>query len=82
MASQTVVLCFNCDNDAVYTVADPGANPVHYCSVCMPHHLRNQVQIGAHKFDDLPGIEGRRFRTIPSQAMDEAKKDIPTKTRP
>ncbi len=38
--------CANCDNKAVYTTADPGVNPVDYCSACLPKHLKERANAG------------------------------------
>ena len=38
--------CCNCDNHAIYTVADAGVNPVDYCTQCLPKHLRERATAG------------------------------------
>lgn len=38
--------CVNCDNHAIYTVADAGVNPVDYCTQCLPKHLRERATAG------------------------------------
>ena len=38
--------CVNCDNHAIYTVADAGVNPVDYCGPCLPKHLRDRAAAG------------------------------------
>lgn len=38
--------CVNCDNHAIYTVADAGVNPVDYCTQCLPKHLRARATAG------------------------------------
>jgi hypothetical protein len=38
--------CCNCDNHAIYTVADAGVNPVDYCGPCLPKHLRERAAAG------------------------------------
>lgn len=38
--------CDNCSNDAVYTHADPGINPAHYCAKCLPHWLHERANAG------------------------------------
>lgn len=38
--------CDNCTNAAVYTVADPGANPINFCSNCLPSWLRDRAAAG------------------------------------
>ena len=38
--------CVNCPNGAIYYVADPGANPVAYCSACLPSWLKARADLG------------------------------------
>ena len=38
--------CCNCKNKAVYTVADPGVNPLDYCNNCLPKHLQARAKAG------------------------------------
>ena len=38
--------CFNCNTKAVYTVADPGVNPVDYCNSCLPKELQERAKAG------------------------------------
>lgn len=40
------VKCDNCMSSAIYTSADPGANPVNYCGLCLPHWLRQRADAG------------------------------------
>ena len=40
------VKCDNCANNAAYTQADPGVNPVNYCQSCLPHWLHTRAQAG------------------------------------
>ena len=41
-----MVKCDNCSNDASYTSADPGVNPVNYCTECLPHWLHERAAAG------------------------------------
>jgi hypothetical protein len=41
-----MVKCDNCSNDAAYTSADPGVNPVNYCTECLPHWLHERAAAG------------------------------------
>jgi len=34
-----MIKCANCSYAAVYTIDEPGANPVDYCSTCIPRWL-------------------------------------------
>lgn len=38
--------CDNCDKDALYTLADPGANAVFFCPECLPSWLRERASLG------------------------------------
>ena len=38
--------CDNCSREAQYTTADPGVNPAHYCTYCLPHWLRERAEAG------------------------------------
>jgi hypothetical protein len=40
------IKCDNCDNKAAYTTADPGVNPAHYCTSCLPHWLKGRADAG------------------------------------
>jgi hypothetical protein len=41
-----MVKCANCENNAIYTCADPGVNPVNYCADCLPHWLYKRAELG------------------------------------
>jgi hypothetical protein len=38
--------CVNCPNNAEYTLADKGANPISYCPICLPPHLQVRALSG------------------------------------
>ena len=38
--------CVNCPNNAEYTLADRGANPISYCPSCLPPHLQVRALSG------------------------------------
>ncbi len=38
--------CVNCPNNAEYTLADKGANPISYCPTCLPPHLQVRALSG------------------------------------
>lgn len=46
--------CVNCPQDAVFQVADPGADALVYCRSCLPPHLHGRSQSGQL---DLPVAE-------------------------
>ena len=37
--TEAMIKCANCVYAAVYTIDEPGANPVDYCSTCLPRWL-------------------------------------------
>jgi hypothetical protein len=41
-----MIKCANCEAAAVYTVADPAANSVDYCSTCLPRWLLTDAADG------------------------------------
>jgi hypothetical protein len=41
-----MVKCDNCSKKAEYTCADPGVNPVNYCSLCLPAWLQHRAVAG------------------------------------
>jgi hypothetical protein len=41
-----MIKCANCEAAAVYTVADPAANSVDYCSTCLPRWLLAEASEG------------------------------------
>lgn len=59
--------CVNCDNHAIYTVADAGVNSVDYCTQCLPKHLRERATAG-------------HFPLVFTSAQEPAKKSSKKKT--
>mgnify|MGYP006277006089 CR=1 FL=1 len=41
-----MVRCDNCFGIAAYTCADPGVNPVNYCTTCLPVWLQARANAG------------------------------------
>lgn len=41
-----MVRCDICFEDADYTCADPGVNPISYCGDCLPVWLRGRAEAG------------------------------------
>lgn len=41
-----MIKCANCPKEAVYTCAEPGANPVDYCANCLPLWQRDRALLG------------------------------------
>jgi hypothetical protein len=44
-----MIKCANCAYAAVYTIDEPGANPVDYCSTCLPRWLLTAAADGKFK---------------------------------
>ena len=42
--------CVNCPNNAEYTLADKGANPISYCPICLPPHLQVRALSGSYHY--------------------------------
>jgi len=38
--------CVNCSNEAIYSLTDPGVNPLDYCGRCLPPHLSVRANEG------------------------------------
>jgi len=63
------VKCDNCDSNAEYTCADPGVNPVNYCSNCLPAWLRDRANLGhfplVEAIDDKPADKAAKKKAEP-----------------
>lgn len=55
------VACVNCDQDAVFLVDDPGANPLDYCRAHLPGHLVKRANDG--HFLDSQSTKAKTTRT-------------------
>ena len=44
--TEAMIKCANCPLEAVYTIDEPGANPVDYCSTCLPRWLLTDAADG------------------------------------
>ena len=44
--TEAMIKCANCPSEAVYTIDEPGANPVDYCSTCLPRWLLTDAADG------------------------------------
>ena len=44
--TEAMIKCANCAYAAVYTINEPGANPVDYCSTCLPRWLLTDAADG------------------------------------
>jgi hypothetical protein len=72
MVGGIMIKCANCPTDAVYTVADPGANPVSFCINCLPKWLRDRALLG-----HFP-LQG----AVKEEVVEEVKKTTKKKTAP
>lgn len=45
--------CANCEETALYRMADPGVNPVNYCNLCLPSWLRTRADEGQFLAPDV-----------------------------
>lgn len=68
-----MIKCDNCNNEALYTLSDPGANPVYYCAVCLPSWLRERASLGQL---DIPKKEApketKKKAAVKEEAADES----------
>ena len=69
----TKVKCDNCDNDATYTCADPGVNPINYCQQCLPLWLQERADAG--HFPLVEAIEKKSAKK--AEVKEEAKEEAP-----
>lgn len=61
-----MIKCDNCGNDAAYTCADPGVNPVNYCTDCLPVWLQQRAAAG-----HFPLVEETTTKKKKAAASDE-----------
>jgi hypothetical protein len=52
MATET---CVNCPREAVYFVTDPGADPIEFCSVCLPSSYAGRAVAGQFSRVEVDG---------------------------
>lgn len=71
--------CANCDNAAVYNVADPGVNPVDYCNNCLPKHLADRARAGQFKTytEKAEKAEKKSTKAAPVETPAEAPAEEP-----
>ena len=68
-----MIKCANCETEAIYRVADPGANPVDYCGSCLPYWLHDRAN--ANHFPLVnPVVE------IPIETPVEPPVEVPVET--
>lgn len=69
--------CANCEMSAAYTVADPGADPVHFCATHVPAHLSQRLSSGEFRVGedltaDAPKGTGKREAAKAEKAQAKA----------
>lgn len=74
------IKCDNCSNSASYTTADPGVNPAHYCTSCLPAWLHDRANAG--HFPLMETIEAPTVETPVETIVEEdkSKKKVATKS--
>lgn len=70
-----MVRCDNCFGIAAYTCADPGVNPVNYCTDCLPVWLQERAHAGQFPLVQ-PIVE-----EAPAEETDEAVEEAPAKKK-
>lgn len=65
--------CDNCFGVAAYTCADPGVNPVNYCSTCLPVWLQERANAGHFPLVE-PTVEETSFDDSTEAASSKPKK--------
>ena len=66
--------CANCENTALYRMADPGVNPINYCNVCLPSWLRTRADEGHFLAPDVDE-DTVKVTTKESSKKEESKED-------
>jgi hypothetical protein len=65
--------CDNCDLPAIYCVNDPGANPVYYCSSCLPSWQRDRAAANHFPIPHAPLPEVTTEKSKKATSSDEDK---------
>jgi hypothetical protein len=75
------VKCSNCERDAQYTQADPGANPANYCFECLPIWLRTRAEAGHFPLvapvAEKPAVEKTTKKKTTSTAEETPAEEAP-----
>lgn len=71
-----MIKCVNCPEAAVYTVADPGVNPLDYCATCLPHWLRTRAESGHFPLAEAPKAKKKAAAPVEEEStVEEAPVD-------
>ena len=64
--------CDNCENEALYTLADPGANPVNFCNADLPTWLRDRASAGQLPLVKPEAPKASKKKTAEEETADES----------
>ena len=64
--------CVNCPNNAEYTLADKGANPISYCPLCLPPHLQVRALSGQLSLIETDNLENATVVEAPKKTTKKA----------
>lgn len=76
------VKCDNCARPASYTTADPGVNPAHYCTSCLPNWLRSRADAGHFPLMEVLHKTVTQENTVDEPEVVESKPVAKRKTQP
>lgn len=72
--------CVNCPNNAEYTLADKGANPISYCPLCLPPHLQVRALSGQLSLIETDNLENAKVVEAPKKLNTKKATSKPTTT--
>ena len=64
--------CVNCPNNAEFTLADKGANPISYCPLCLPPHLQVRALSGQLSLIEPDNLENAKVVEAPKKTTKKA----------
>ena len=68
--------CVNCPEAAMYTLADPGVNPLDYCANCLPYWLRARAESGHFPLAEAPKAKKKAAAPVEEEStVEEAPVD-------
>ena len=78
-----MIKCANCPSEAVYTCAEPGANPVDYCANCLPLWQRDRALLGHFPLRSLePVVEAKSKKKTKPVVEDVVAEPAPVEEAP
>ena len=63
-----MIKCDNCAKNASYTCADPGVNPINYCTDCLPVWLQQRAAAEETPTEEPPAEEAPATKTKKKKA--------------